>query len=74
MKGRRVEGEKLRSSKTRSKASKPPSNENSYALYDLRQFIAFSSDPLQSKKPSVGPKGLIGPHAMGPLAAGGKND
>ena len=72
MKGRRVEGEKLRSSKTRLKASKPISHENSDALYDLRQFIAFSSESIQSKKPSVGPKGLIGPPCHGaPLAAGG---
>jgi hypothetical protein len=64
-KGRRVEEEKLRSSKTRSKASKPVFHENSNASYDFRQFTAFSSDLVQSKKPSVGPKGLIGPPCHG---------
>jgi hypothetical protein len=48
-------------------------NENSNALYDFKQFTAFFSDSVQSKKPSGGPKGLIGPPCHGALAAGGKN-
>jgi hypothetical protein len=72
MKGRRVEGEKVRSSKTRLKASKPFLNENSEALYDYRHFAAFSADSVHLKKASGGPKGLIGPPCHGALAAGGR--
>ena len=56
MKGGRVEGKNLR----RLKASKPFLHKNSTALYDYRHFTAFSADSVQLKKPSVGPKGLIG--------------
>jgi len=68
MKGRRVEGKNLR----RLKASKPLLHEDSNALYDYRNFVASSADSIQLKKPSGGPKGLIGPPCHGaPLAAGG---
>ena len=69
---RRVEGEKVRSSKRILKASKPFLHENSNALYDNRHFAAFPVDSIHSKKPSGGPKGLIGPPCHGALAAGGK--
>jgi activator of 2-hydroxyglutaryl-CoA dehydratase/predicted nucleotide-binding protein (sugar kinase/HSP70/actin superfamily) len=62
---RKVEGEKLRSSKRRLKASKHSLNTNSNALYGFRQPEALSSDSIQSKKPSGGPKGLIGPPCHG---------
>jgi hypothetical protein len=65
MKGRRIEGEKVRSSKMRLKASIPYVHTNSNRLYDILHFVAFSADSIQSKKPSVGPKGLIGPPCHG---------
>jgi hypothetical protein len=64
-KGRMVEGEKLRILKMRLKASKPFLHENSNALYDYRHFAAFSADSVHLKKPSGGPKGLIGPPCHG---------
>ena len=70
MKGRRVEGKKLR----RLKASKPFLHANPDALYDYRHFAAFSDDSVQSKKPSGGPKGLIGPPCHGAWSAEAKND
>jgi hypothetical protein len=54
------------------KASKPGLDENSNALYDFRHFDAFSDESVHLKKPSGGPKGLIGPPCHGALAAGGK--
>ena len=47
------------------KASKHSLNTNSNALYGCRQSEALSSDSIQSKKPSGGPKGLIGPPCHG---------
>jgi hypothetical protein len=61
----RVEGEKVRSSKMRLKASKPCLSVNSYELYNNRHFEAFAADSIHLKKPSVGPKGLIGPPCHG---------
>jgi hypothetical protein len=64
-KGRRVEGEKVRSSKRKLKASKPVLQENSNALSDNRHFAAFPVGSVHLKKPSGGPKGLIGPPCHG---------
>jgi hypothetical protein len=66
-KGRRVEGEKVRTLKVSLKASKPFLQENSNALYDHQHIDAFSADSVQLKKPSGGPKGLIGPPCHGVL-------
>jgi len=69
-KGRRLE-QKLFS---RLKASIPCLHAKSNALYDYRQFVAFSADSIHLKKPSGGPKGLIGPPCHGapwPPEAGG---
>jgi len=74
MKGRRVEGEKVRSLKMILKASKPCVSANSHELHNNRHFEVFTADTIHSKKPSVGPKGLIGPPCHGvPMAAGGNN-
>ncbi len=62
---------KIRRLKRRMKASKPFVLANSYELYNIQQFAAFSSDSIQSKKPSGGPKGLIGPPCHG---EGGENN
>jgi excinuclease UvrABC ATPase subunit len=64
-KGRRVEGEKVKNSKTRLKASKPCASTNSHELSNNRHFDAFAADTVHLKKPSVGPKGLIGPPCHG---------
>jgi hypothetical protein len=65
----------MRSSKMRLKASKPCVSTNSHELHNNRHFKIFTADTIQSKKPSVGPKGLIGPPCHGaPLAAGGQNE
>jgi hypothetical protein len=53
---RRLEDKKLR----RLKASKPCASANSHELYNNRYFDTLSADTVHSKKPSVGPKGLIG--------------
>jgi hypothetical protein len=58
---RRVEDKRLR----RLKAAKSFLHENSNALHDWRHFAAFSVDSVHSKKPSGGPKGLIGPPCHG---------
>jgi alcohol dehydrogenase class IV len=58
-------GQKVRSSKTGLKASKPCVSANSNELYNNRHFDAFAAGSVQSKKPSVGPKGLIGPPCHG---------
>jgi excinuclease ABC subunit A len=56
-------------------ASIPFLHENSNALYDYRHFDTFSADSVQLKKPSGGPKGLIGPPCHGaPLVAEGKKE
>ena len=65
MKGRRVEGEKVRSSRVRLKASKHDLNKNYNPLSDFLHFTAFPTDSVHLKKPSVGPKGLIGPPCHG---------
>ena len=65
-----MEDEKLR----RLKASIPFLYTNSDDLYNIRHFAAFSAGTVQLKKPSVGPKGLIGPPCHGALAAGGNNE
>ncbi len=66
---RSLEDKKLR----RLKASKPSLYANSNALYNYRYFVAFSADLIHLKKPSRWPEGpKLVPHAMGPLAAGGK--
>jgi hypothetical protein len=62
---RRAEGEKIRSSKRRLKASKPCVPANSHELYKIRHFDAFAASTVHLKKPSVGPKGLIGPPCHG---------
>jgi hypothetical protein len=58
-------GEKLRSLKRRLKASIPSLHANSNELYNLRHFDAFPADSIHLKKPSGGPKGLIGPPCHG---------
>jgi len=68
MKGRRVEGKKLR----RLKASKPGAQTTFFESKNIQNFAAFSDDSIQSKKPSGGPKGLIGPPCHGGLVGGGK--
>jgi hypothetical protein len=47
------------------KASIPGLQANSSALYDYRHFDAFAAGTVHLKKPSVGPKGLIGPPCHG---------
>ena len=47
------------------KASIPFLHTNSSKLYDIRYLTAFSADSIHLKKPSVGPKGLIGPPCHG---------
>jgi hypothetical protein len=61
----RVEGEKERSSKMRLKASIPLLQTNSNDLYNIRHFDEFAADSIHLKKPSGGPKGLIGPPCHG---------
>ncbi|MGD2085199.1 MAG: C39 family peptidase [Candidatus Aminicenantes bacterium] len=63
-KDRRVEGDML-SSKMRLKASKPCVPENSHELSNIRHFDKFAAGTIHLKKPSVGPKGLIGPPCHG---------
>jgi methylmalonyl-CoA mutase len=66
-KGRRVEGEKVRSSKMGLKASIPISHTNSNKLYDIQDPGAFPADSVHLKKPSRWPEGPKSvPHAMGP--------
>jgi hypothetical protein len=64
-KGRRVEAGKVRSLKMRLKASKPCVSANFHELHNNRYFEVFTAHTIQSKKPSVGPKGLIGPPCHG---------
>ena len=63
-KDRRVEGDML-SSKMRLKASKPCVPANSHELSNIRHFDEFAVGTVHLKKPSVGPKGLIGPPCHG---------
>jgi hypothetical protein len=65
MKGGRVEGEKVRTSKVRLKASKQSLSTNSHELNNIRHFNEFATGSVHLKKPSVGPKGLIGPPCHG---------
>jgi hypothetical protein len=65
MKGRRVEGEKVRSLKRRLKASIPRVQATFHQLHDIRNFVAFTANSVNLKKPSGGPKGLIGPPCHG---------
>ena len=53
------------SERRRLKASKPDLQENSNASYDFRHVDVFSADSVHLKKPSGGPKGLIGPPCHG---------
>jgi hypothetical protein len=68
-KGGRVEGEKVRRLEVeklrRLKASIPFLYKNSNELYNIRHFVAFSAGLIHLKKPSGGPKGLIGPPCHG---------
>ena len=57
MKGRRVEGEKVRTLKMSLKASIPVLYANFNALYDFQQFTAISADSVHLKKPSGWPEG-----------------
>ena len=54
-------GQKVRSSKMRLKASKYSLHANYNTLSNVQHFAAFPVDSVHLKKPSVGPKGLIGP-------------
>ena len=56
---------KVRRLKRRSKASIPFLYTNSNVLSNIRNFDAFSAGVIHLKKPSVGPKGLIGPPCHG---------
>jgi hypothetical protein len=56
---------KVRWLKRRLKASIPRSQTNSNDLYNIRHFDASTADSIQLKKPSGGPKGLIGPPCHG---------
>jgi hypothetical protein len=57
----------------RLKASKPILYANSDEIYTIRYFNSITATSVHLKKPSGGPKGLIGPPCHGaPLAAGGK--
>jgi hypothetical protein len=47
------------------KATKPLLHANSTALYHHRYFATFPTDSVHLKKPSGGPKGLIGPPCHG---------
>jgi hypothetical protein len=47
------------------KASIPGLQTNSYEMYDIRHFVAFSADSVHLKKPSRWPKALIGPPCHG---------
>jgi preprotein translocase subunit SecD len=65
LKGRRVEGEKVKSIKGGLKASIPLLQTNSNKLYNNRHLDAFPADSDHLKKPSGGPEGLIGPPCHG---------
>jgi len=47
------------------KASIPGLQANSNAVYDCRHYDAIAAGTAHLKKPSVGPKGLIGPPCHG---------
>jgi hypothetical protein len=54
-------GEKVRRLKRRSKASIPFLYTNFTELQNIQNFASIPTASVQLKKPSVGPKGLIGP-------------
>jgi hypothetical protein len=56
---------KVRRLKSRLKASIPYVHMNSNRLYDILHSAVFSAGSIQLKKPSGGPKGLIGPPCHG---------
>jgi hypothetical protein len=53
------------------KASIPGVQTTFFKSHNIRHFDAFTAKTVQLKKPSGGPKGLIGPPCHGALAAGG---
>jgi hypothetical protein len=55
----------VRRLKRRSKASITVVQATFYQLYDIRCFDAFTTGSVHLKKPSGGPKGLIGPPCHG---------
>jgi hypothetical protein len=63
---------KVKSFKRRLKASIPNVQANSYAIHDFRRFAAFPAGSIHLKKPSGGPKGLIGPPCHGGLELNSK--
>ncbi len=65
MKVGRIAGEKVRRLKRRLKASIPGMETTFYQSHDIRHFTAFTAGSVQLKKPSGGPKGLIGPPCHG---------
>jgi hypothetical protein len=63
--GVRGGGETVRRLKRRLKASIPYMHTNSNRLSDIRHSDAFIAVSVHLKKPSGGPKGLIGPPCHG---------
>jgi hypothetical protein len=53
MKGRKVEGEKVRTLKISLKASIPYVLRNSHRFYNILHFAAFTTALIRLKKPSV---------------------
>ena len=70
-KKKRLEGDKLR----RLKASITGVQTTFFESHNIRHFVVFSADSAHLKKPSGGPKGLIGPpcHGARPPEALGEN-
>jgi hypothetical protein len=58
---------KVRRLKRRLKASIPGVQTTFHQLHNMRHFDAFTAGLIQLKKPSVGPKGLIGPPCHGAM-------
>jgi hypothetical protein len=56
---------KVRRLRRRLKASIPSVQATFYQLYDIRNFDALTASSIHLKKPSGGPKGLIGPPCHG---------
>ena len=74
MNGGRVEGDKVRRLTRRLKASIPGVRTTFFESHNIRHFAAFSVDSVHSKKPSGGPKGLIGPPCHGAWLPEAKDD
>jgi hypothetical protein len=55
----------IRRLKRRLKASIPSMQATFHQLHDIRNFDAFTACSIHLKKPSGGPKGLIGPPCHG---------